>query len=162
MRRFRARSGVIELRLRRDDIHALSLMGTVLESVGRESGDPAAQRLSVAAYPEDPDAQSEYGRFMAPQLEGQRQVDRAAVTSSLQAAREGPVKLTTGEAESWLMVVNEARLTLAARLGIEEEGWGETHDAGRPPAPGMVLLIYLTGVQDDLIQAMGDHLWATQ
>ena len=137
-------------------------MRTILESVGRESGDPAERRLSVDVYPDDAEAQSEYGRLMAPEMDRQRQTDRAAVTSSLEAARDGPVKLTTAEGESWLTVINEARLALAARLGIEEEGWGETRDVGSPPAPAMVLLVYLTGIQDDLIQALGDHLWATQ
>ena len=161
MRRFRSRSGVIELRLRDDEIDALSLMVGLLASVGHQEGDPAAERLSVAVYPEDADAQAEYGRLMAPELDGQRSRDRATVTSSLEAASDGPVNLTTAEAESWLMVINEARLALAARLGIEEEGWGETTDDRSPPAPAMVLLVYLTGVQDDLIEALGDQLWST-
>ena len=161
MRRFSSRSGVIELRLRDDEIDALSLMRGLLTSVGHQEGDPAAERLSVAAYPEDAEAQAEYGRLMAPELDRQRGRDRAAVTSSLEAARDGPVNLTTDEAESWLMVINEARLALAARLGIEQEGWGETKDEQSPPVPAMVLLVYLTGVQDDLIEALGDHLWTT-
>ena len=159
MRLFRSRSGVIEMRLREDEVDALSLMRKVLASVGREEGDPAAERLSVAVYPEDVEAQAEYGRLMAPELNSQRQRDRAAVTSSLEAARHGPVNLTTAEAESWLMVLNEARLTLAARLGIHEEGWGESGDEWGHPVPEMVLLRYLTEVQDDLIGAMGNQLF---
>lgn len=157
MGRFRARSGGIELKLRGDDVDALSLMMPVLSAVGSDSRDPAAQRLSPAAYPEDPDAQSEYERLMTPELDRQRQVDRAAVASSLEAARRGPVKLTLIEADSWLMVVNEARLALAARLGIEEEGWGVQAPLGRRE-PEMALLVYLTEVQDDLIQALADHI----
>ena len=148
------------MRLRDDEIDALSLMRKLLASVGLEEGDPAAERLSVAVYPDDVEAQAEYGRLMAPELSSQRQRDRAAVTSSLEAARDGPVKLTTAEAESWLMVLNEARLTLAARLGIQhEEGWGESGDERGHPAPEMVLLLYLSDVQDDLIGAMGDQLF---
>ena len=158
MRRFRSRSGAIELRLRDYDIHALDLMGRLLASVGLSPGDPAAERLSVAAYPEDEEAQAEYGRLMAPELDTHRQMDRATVSSALAAARKGPVSLTTAEAESWLAVINETRLALAARLGIEEEGWGETVDELSPPVPEMVFLVYLTEVQDDLIRALADQL----
>ena len=142
--------------LRGDDVDALYLMMPVLSSVGSDKGDPAAQRLSVAAYPEDQDAQSEYERLMAPELDGQRRVDRAAVVSSLEAARRGSVTLTLPEADSWLMVLNETRLALASRLGIEEEGWGTT--VGRRPEPEMAFLVYLTEVQDDLIQALADQI----
>ena len=158
MRRFRSRLRVIELRLRKDDIHALSLICRVLASVGDEPGDPAAERLSVAIYSEDEEAQAEYGRLMAPELDKQRQMDRAVVASSLEAALRGPVSLTPDEAESWLTSLNEARLVLAARLGIEEEGWGETDDERSHPEPEMVLLMYLTGVQDDLIGALADQI----
>ena len=158
MRRFRAGSGGIEVVLRGYDIDALSLMMPVLSSVGEDGSDPAAHRLSVAAYPEDQDAQAEYERLMEPELERHRQVDRAAVASSLQAARRGSVRLTPSEADSWLIVINETRLALAARLGIEEEGWGTTVGAPGRPEPEMALLVYLTEVQDDLIQALADQV----
>ena len=144
--------------LRSDEADALSLMMPVLSSVGSDASDPASDRLSVAAYPEDPDAQAEYGRLMEPELDRHREVDRAAVASSLEAARRGPVSLTLSEADSWLLVINETRLVLAARLGIEEEGWGRTRGGRRRPDPEMALLVYLTEVQDDLIQALADQI----
>lgn len=158
MRRFRSRPGGIEVSLRGDEVDVLSLMMPVLSSVGSESGDPASQRLSVAAYRDDQDAQAEYERLMEPELERHRQVDRAVVVSSLEAARRGPVSLTLSEADSWLMVINETRLALAARLGIEEEGWGTTMGSRGRPAPEMALLVYLTEVQDDLIEALADQI----
>lgn len=144
--------------LRSDEVDALSLMMPVLSSVGSDGGDPAADRLSVAAYPEDPDEQAEYERLMEPELDRHRQVDRAAVASSLEAARRGPVSLTLSEADSWLIVINETRLALAARLGIEEEGWGTPAGTGAGPDPEMALLMYLTEVQDDLIRTLSDQI----
>ena len=158
MRRFRARPKGIDLMLRDHDVDALSLMMPVLSSVGSDDGDPAAEWLSAPAYPEDREAQAEFGRLMAPELDKQRQMDRAVVASSLEAARRGPVRLTLSEADSWLMVINETRLALAARLEIEEEGWGTTVGILRRPDPEMVLLVYLTEVQDDLIHALADQL----
>lgn len=144
--------------LRSDEVDALSLMMPVLSSVGTDGRDPAASRLSVAVYPEDPDAQAEYERHMDPEMDRHRQVDRAAVASSLEGARSGPVSLTLSEADSWLTVINETRLVLAARLGIEEEGWGTTVGSRGGPDPEMALLMYLTEVQDDLIQALADQI----
>ena len=154
MRRFHPRSDSVEMTLPPGEVEALSLLPGVLASIGREAGDPAAERLSVVAYPDDDEAQAEYGRLMAPELERQRKRDRATVSSSLDAARRGPVELSIVEADSWLVVINEARLALASRLGIEEEGWGLPADRADFPAPEMALLVYLTEVQDDLINAL--------
>ena len=154
MGRFGLRSGGIELRLSDDDIRVLGLMGELLASVGQKDGDPAAERLSVAAYPEDGEAQADYDRYMAPELDEQRRIDRAAVDSSLEEARGGQTSLENDEAGSWLRVLNEARLVLAARLGIEEEGWGERD----PMTPAMAFLLYLTEVQDDLIGVLSHRL----
>lgn len=157
MRRFRSRSDSVEMRLRNHEVEVLSLVEGVLASVGREERDPAEERLSVEAYPDDGESQAEYGRLTAPELERGRRRDRAVVSSSLEAARRGPVALSTAEAYSWLMVINEARLVLAARLGIEDEGWGIS-PGNQPdlPSPEMALLLYLTEVQDDLIRVLSN------
>lgn len=155
MARFRrSGSGVIRMKLREDEIEALSLMKELLESVGARKGDPAAERLTVAAYPDDAEAQSEYGRLMAPELDRQRQSDRQAVFGLLDDARRGPLDLAADQAEACLMVLNESRLALAARLGIEEEGWGRFDEDAAPPAPAEAFLVFLTAVQGGLIEAM--------
>ena len=123
MARFKALPDRIEMRPMGDDLLALSLMQELLASVGEEPDDPAAGRLSVAAYPQDGEAQSEYERLMNPELDRQRRMDRDAVASVLKAAESGTVDLTATEAEALLMVLNEARLALGARLGIVEDGW---------------------------------------
>ncbi|MCY4620497.1 MAG: DUF2017 family protein [bacterium] len=152
MARFKVLPDRIEMRPMGDDLLALSLMQELLASVGEEPDDPAAGRLSVAAYPQDGDAQSEYERLMNPELDRQRRMDRDAVASVLKAAESGTVDLTAPEAEALLMVLNEARLALGARLGIVEDGW----DSGdrRASDPVALLLRYLTGYQDDLVRAL--------
>ena len=152
MARFKVLPDRIEMRPMGDDLLALSLMQELLASVGEEPDDPAAGRLSVAAYPQDGEAQSEYERLMNPELDRQRRMDRDAVASVLKAAESGTVDLTATEAEALLMVLNEARLALGARLGIVEDGW----DSGdrRASDPVALLLRYLTGYQDDLVRAL--------
>ena len=155
MARFKTRPDRIEMRPVGYDLVALSLMQEMLASVGEDPDDPAVGRLSVAAYPDDGDAQSEYERLMNPELDRQRQRDRDAVASVLKAAESGTVDLTLPEAEALLMVINEARLALGARLGIVEDGWES--DGRRASDPVALLLRYLTGYQDDLIRALADR-----
>ena len=155
MARFRrSGSGAIRMKLREQEIEALSLMEELLESVGDQKGDPAAERLTVAAYPDDAEAQGEYGRLMSPELDRQRQSDREAVFGLLEDARRGPLDLAADQAEACLLVLNESRLALAARLGIEEEGWGRFDGDADPPAPAEAFLLFLTEVQGGLIEAM--------
>ena len=61
-----------------------------------------------------------------------------------------PVELSMDQAEAWLLVLNESRLALAARIGIEEEGWGgdgddEDDDEMDPPLAFLHYLTYLHG-----------------
>ena len=159
MARFRSSgTGAVRMKLREEEIEALSLMEELLESVGAREGDPAAERLTVAAYPDDAEAQGEYGRLTAPELGRQRQSDREAVFSLLEDARRGPVDLAADQAEACLLVLNESRLALAARLGIEEEGWGRFDEDAGDPAPAEAFLVFLTGVQGGLIEAMEGQL----
>lgn len=153
-----SRSGVIRMKLREEEIDALSLMEELLESVGGQDGDPAAERLTVAAYPDDAEAQGEYGRLTAGELDRQRRLDREAVFGLLDDARSGPLDLAADQAEAWLMVLNESRLALAARLGIEEESWGRFEKDKGPPAPAQVFLLFLSEVQGGLIDAMADQI----
>ena len=156
MPRFKVLADRIEMRPVGEDLMALSLMQEMLASLGEEPNDPAVERLSVAAYPDDRDAQSEYERLMNPELDRQRRMDRDAVASVLEAAESGSVDLTPPEAEALLMVLNEARLALGARLGIVEDGWGS--DERRTSDPVALLLRYLTGYQDDLIRALAKRI----
>lgn len=156
MTRFKVLANRIEMRPVGDDLMALSLMQEALASVGNEPDDPAVGRLSVAAYPDDGDAQSEYERLMSPELDRQRRMDRDAVASVLKAAESGSVDLTPPEAEALLMVINEARLALGSRLGIVEDGWEA--DGRRASDPVALLLRYLTAYQDDLIRALAQRL----
>lgn len=156
MTRFKVLADRIEMRPVGDDLVALSLMQDALASVGEEPDDPAVGRLSVAAYPDDGDAQSEYERLMNPELDRQRRMDRDAVASVLKAAEGGSVDLTPTEAEALLMVINEARLALGARLGIVEDGWGPGER--RTSDPVVLLLRYLTAYQDDLVRALAKRL----
>ena len=152
MRPFSRHRHGVRLRLTADEVEMLRVVPQLLGTVGAMPDDPAAERLSLDVYPHDPQAAEEYRRLMATEVEAGRNADRSAFAVSLEAAAEGPVVLSADEAEAWLMVLGEARLALAARLGIEEEGWGEDPNALNDPS--MALLHYLSWLQGALTDVL--------
>jgi len=81
--------------------------------------DPAVARLLPDAYRGDDGAASEH-RHLTERGLIDRKVDNARVViGSLDA---GSAALTAAEVQSWLRTLTDLRLTIAARLEIEEDG----------------------------------------
>jgi len=89
----------------------------LLAGIGARGSDPAADRLMVPVYLNDPDANEEWWRLMGQDLDAARQADRAVFSKMVTG--EAPVVLDLEEADAVLRVLNEVRLALGARLGIE-------------------------------------------
>ncbi len=146
---FRRRGDRIEVRLNAQQRRVVALALGILDSVDPgEDGDPAAARLAYRAHPDDPEANARFRSLTDGMLSEARRRDREAFAGSLAGA-----SLERDTAEAWLRVVGEARLVLAARLGITDDGW----DDGVVPetaSPEMLLLELLGHVQDDLVRAL--------
>jgi len=91
----------------------------LLAGIGARGSDPAADRLTVPVYLDDPEANEEWWRLMGQDLEAGRQSDRA-IFQKMVSSDEGAV-LDGEEADAVLRVLNQARLALGARLGIDVE-----------------------------------------
>lgn len=92
----------------------------LLDEIERNADDPAAERLNVPVYLDDPDSNEEYWSLMASELDRSREADRSAYRAVLDAAKTGTVA-SREEARAMVRVLNESRLALAARFGIETE-----------------------------------------
>jgi hypothetical protein len=143
---FRPIDGGVAVRLRSWERRLVGLAADLLD--GLEPDDPAATRLHYVAHADDPDAEERFHDLTAGMLEEARASDRAAVRATLAAAT-----LTGEEAESWLRVVGEARLVLAGRADVREDGW-EEHGAPPGKAAEWALLHGLGYVQDRLVAAL--------
>lgn len=91
----------------------------LLTGIGAPGTDPAADRLRVPVYLDDPEANSEWWRLMGEDLDAARRADRAVFEKAVSSAQ--PPTLSRPEADAMLRVLNEARLALGARFGIEVE-----------------------------------------
>ncbi len=151
---FRSERDGIRLRLDVNEAAVLEQLLPLLATVGeRSEGDPAARRLYPAAYRDAPDDDEEYWRLVGDELAEARAADRSAFAETLAVAEEGVV-LSSGEAEAWLRVLGDARLLLAARLGIERE---DDHDTASG-SPEWAVLSYLGYLQGTLAEVMASTL----
>ena len=139
--------------VRLSDIERQFLLGlpVLLASVDAEPSDPAHERLHVAAYPDDPAAQDEMTEYSGSQLATERATDRERFTATLDA---GQSVLNPDEAESWLTVLGDTRLALAARLGVDEPGWEEFDEED----PERIALGFLSYLQDQLVTVLMGRL----
>ena len=126
----------------------LMLCGELRDRVGEDRAHPDLRRLFPPAHPGDEEAEDEYRRLMASQLD----VGRERALETVEATIEQPT-LTTDEAESWLRVLNDLRLVLGTRLDVTEElSWNL--DPNDPRAPELGVYAYLTWLQEQLVQAL--------
>ncbi|MGD2102194.1 MAG: DUF2017 family protein [Acidimicrobiia bacterium] len=119
MSHFRAVTDGIRVELSPEERMFLGDVLPLLAGIGAPGADPAADRLNVPVYLDDPDSNEEWWRLMGDDLTAARRSDRAVFAKTV--ASDEPLTLDDAEANAMLRVINEARLALGARLGIDVE-----------------------------------------
>jgi len=115
----------------------------LLAGIGEVGDDPAATRLKVPVYLDDPDSNDEWWRLMGNDLDMARNADRDVFRRLVED--DAVTVLSDEEGDALLRVINEARLTLGARLGVEVE---EDHE--RIEEHGRQVLDYLGWILEEL------------
>ena len=134
------------------EAYLLGLAPKLLATVDLDDGsDPAAARLRYRVHPDDPGADARFRELTESDLNSARGADRVRFADSMERGI-----LSMDEAEAWLRVLGEARLVLAARLGIDADGWEQAPSEGEPAE--MLLLRMFGAVQDELVGVLFDAL----
>lgn len=109
----------------------------VAGSADADVDDPALARLAPDAYPDDPEAGSEFRRLTRGDLLDRRREDAGTVLRILDPSGDVPslsalddetaalprtVSLDSRDVPAWMRTLAAVRLVLASRLGIEHEG----------------------------------------
>ena len=115
----------------------------LLAEIGAPGSDPAADRLHVPVYLDNREANDEWWRLMGQDLEAARQADRNVFERVVSS--DEPVTLDTEDADSMLRVLNQARLALGARFGIDVES-----DHDELPEHSRQVMDYLGWIQEEL------------
>jgi Domain of unknown function (DUF2017) len=143
MSHFRSVRDGIEMRLSPEERAFLGDVLPLLAGIGAPGSDPAADRLRVPVYLDDPESNDEWWRLMGHDLDGARRADRAVFDKAVSSAKD--VTLSPDDADAVLRVLNEARLTLGARFGIDVES-----DHDDLPEDSRQVLDYLGWIQEEL------------
>lgn len=143
MSHFTTVDGNVEVRLSPEERLFLGDVLPLLAGIGSPGSDPAADRLKVPVYLDDPEANEEWWRLMGSDLDADRRSDRAVFEKTISG--EDPVILTNAEADAVLRVLNQARLALGARFGIDVEA-----DHDELPGDSRHVLDYLGWIQEEL------------
>ena len=143
MTHFRTTDDGIEVTLSPEERMFLGDVLPLLAGIGARGSDPAADRLNVPVYLDDPDANQEWWRLMGQDLESARRADRAIFKKTVSS--DEPVILDNEEADAVLRVLNEARLALGARFGIDVEA-----DHDELPEDSRQVIDYLGWIQEEL------------
>ena len=111
--------------------------------------DPALARLFPDGYIDDREAASEFRMFTEPELRNKKTMAARIAQATLEHWKE-KCDLTDEQAQSWLLALNDMRLTLGTRLGVGEV----MDDDFDPDEPGFHLYDWLTYIQGTLVEAL--------
>lgn len=111
--------------------------------------DPALARLLPDAYRDDPAAAADFRRYTEQQLRREKAQRSRSALRTLDRAGQGKVELSAQEADDWLRCLNDLRLVIAVRLGIDTGI--DTDDAEVPEDD---LYDWLTWLQASLVDAL--------
>lgn len=151
MRMFRSTEDGIEVTLGPEVRMFLGDVLPMLAEVGDSGDDPASRRLHVPVYLDDESSNQEWWRLMGPDLDAARQADRRVFDRAV--GSNEPLTLSEEEADAFLRVLNEARLALGARMGVEVED-----DYADLPEHSRMVLAYLGGLLEELTEELSSRL----
>ena len=114
--------------------------------------DPALARLFPDAYNDDSIAAGDFRRYT--ELRLRRRKADAAATALETLERPSPVTLAEDDVAAWLGTLNDLRLVIGVRLGVQEDddpfAWAEDPEVG-----SYLLYHWLTELQGALLEALG-------
>ncbi len=116
-----------------------------------EIGGDAEGRLAFTPHPNDEDAAAKYRDLIGDDLAQMRRVDRVAFEKVLDGDSGPPETI-----EAFMRVIGEARIVLASRLGIEDDGWESEMDVRSDPE--LALLSWLGYLQDAAVETLSELL----
>ena len=150
-RRFKSTRGGIDVDLTDDEKVFLTGLLDLLAGIPAAADEPASRRLRVPVYLDDPESNEEWWRLMEGELNAARNADRRVFQHVLDEG--GRRHMSNEEADAFLRVLNEGRLALGARFGLEVE---EDHD--QLPEEQRDIMDYLGWLLEDLTSELSRSL----
>jgi len=128
---------------------------------GFDRGDPVVDRLFPDIYPGRPQDSAEFRRYAEGDLKTGKIDQAGAILAALPDDKPREVRLDAETAEAWLRAINDARLAMGTRLGIQADtDLGEElddavlHDPGSSRVFQLSVYAYLGYLQESLLNAL--------
>ncbi len=155
----RRRRGGLDVTLTEPEVTILRSVAQQMEQVLAAPEDsPHTRRLFPPAYTDDDEAQAEYARLMTADLADGKRRALASVQATFDRGsmkRDAwRVTLSAEEAEDWLAVLNDARLTLGTRLDVTEETYEREIDPSDSDAAALEIFRYLGYIEEWLVETL--------
>jgi hypothetical protein len=114
--------------------------------------DPALGRLLPDAY-DDPEGAAEFRRLMDDDLRRGKTAALEQMTSDL--AADGSTDLTPEQADAWARAINDIRLVLGVRIGVDDDGhWRRGLSPDDERLPLLAAYDWLSALQELLLDAL--------
>jgi hypothetical protein len=145
------------------DCELLRQLGTQVRALltDVEPGDPVYERMFPRAYldPTEEAAEDQWQRYLHADLVDARVKALDELVAALDRGEHHGTWLSTtlspDEVDRWLAALNDARLALGTRLGVEEDRDVEGVPEDDPDRPAWELYDWLTWLQVGLLHALG-------
>lgn len=115
------------------------------------SDDPVLARLFPDAYRDNPEHSAEFRRFTWNDLQ-QKKIENGHIVLETLKSFPGEKKLKEPEVQAWLLILNDLRLALGTRIGLDNETEIQLSNQSLPPVFGVY--DWLTGLQGTLIDCL--------
>ncbi len=148
----RRRDGSFRLRLPAEERELLRALPAQLRDL-LASDDPSLVRLFPPAYPDDREADDEFGALVRGELRRGRIDALRVVERTVDAEQLDEVQLT-----AWLDALESLRLVLGTQLDVREETYALEPDPSDPAAPALALYGYLSWLQEQTVEALAASL----
>jgi hypothetical protein len=147
----RTRKGTFRFDLTGDERTVLRGLFEQLASLVRGEGpsDERVRRLFPTAYANDADADAEYQQLTRDDLVASRLAAIDTVLATIDAA-----ELDADQLDAWMATVNGVRLVLGTMLSVDEDLDVFAAAADDPDAEGYLLYGYLSGLLNDMVEAV--------
>jgi hypothetical protein len=148
----RTGDGQFRLRLSAGERELLRALAAEIRSLLREPEDPALTRLFPPAYEDDAEGEAAYRSMLRDEL-----LDGRLDSLRLLEKTVAHPRLSEDELQTWLRGLNDLRLVLGTRLGVTEELDEGDLDPRRPQARELAVYLYLTWLQEQLLEAVASE-----
>lgn len=116
--------------------------------------DPVLARLFPDAYADDAEAAGEFRRYTEDELRRSKRRNARTMAQTL-PGEGGTVTLDADQAQAWLKALNDLRLSLGTRLGVDEDSY---EDPAFLRSQETLVYHWLGELQDTLVDSLARSL----